>query len=132
MLSLFIGHNLQIVGGEPRGWEGGSSKKDRKKSSKKSLKISSKKGSTKRFNWLYCGTLHNCGSTKKVRKKSSKKSSKKITNCWRGGEGGREEGREGGRVENCHSNAWGHQLRWKPQAKMHYNKRHYVLENITN
>jgi hypothetical protein len=52
---------------------------------------------------------------KKVRKKSLKKSSKKclkksllkkfenITNCRRGG--------EGGRVENCHSNACGHQLR---------------------
>jgi hypothetical protein len=27
MLLLFIGHNLQIVGGESRGWEGGRSKK---------------------------------------------------------------------------------------------------------
>jgi hypothetical protein len=53
---------------------------------------------------------------KKVRKKSSKKSLKKsllkkfknITNCRReGGRGaeGREGGREGGRVENCHFNA---------------------------
>jgi hypothetical protein len=51
-------------------------------------------------------------------RKSSKKSSKKslqkkfakkvenITNCRRAGEG---RGGEGGRVENCHSNAWGHQ-----------------------
>jgi hypothetical protein len=47
--------------------EGGSSKKDPKKSSKKSSKFFEKKlekSSTKRFEWLYCGILHNCGSTK--------------------------------------------------------------------
>jgi hypothetical protein len=46
-------------------------------------------------------------SKKKFEKKFEKKFAKKfenITNCWRGGEG-REGGREGGRVENCHSNA---------------------------
>jgi hypothetical protein len=31
MLQLYIGHNLQIVGGESRYWEGGSSKNDLKK-----------------------------------------------------------------------------------------------------
>jgi hypothetical protein len=56
-------------------------KKSSKKSSKKVQIFFSKKRSnkslTKRFKWLYCGILHNGGSTKKVRKKSSKKSSKK-------------------------------------------------------
>jgi hypothetical protein len=53
-----------------------SSKKVQKKF-KKSSKKRSNKSLTKRFKWLYCGILHNGGSTKKVRKKSSKKSSKK-------------------------------------------------------
>jgi hypothetical protein len=50
-----------------------------------------------------------------------KKFAKKVRKYYklsegRGGRGGREGGREGGRVENCHSKAWGHQLRWWPQA----------------
>jgi hypothetical protein len=42
-----------------------------------------------------------------------KKFAKKVRKYYKLLEGGR--GGEG-RVENCHSNAWGHQLHWWPQA----------------
>jgi hypothetical protein len=78
---LFIGHNLQIVGRELRGWEGGRSKKDKKKFKKK-FKKSSKKSSKKgQIKVRQKGSNHSIAEyciMAEVRKKFKKKVQKKV------------------------------------------------------